>query len=458
MRVIICGAGQVGFSIASYLSREDNDVTVIDTQADMIARVNETLDANGIVGHASNPDVLDLAGASDADLIIAVTHSDEINMVACQVAHSLFNVPKKIARIRSQSYLNPAWLNLFSRNHLPIDVIISPEREIAEAIYDRLKVPGTTNVIGLAEDKVHMAGVICGENCPIVNTPLRQIVNLFPNLTLQVGAIIRNNRPVFPGPDDQMLVGDEVYFFTDTKHLKRALAAFGHEEQEARNVTVLGGGNIGLYLTRLLHKEHSQVRIKVIESDLARAIKLSESLPGISVLHGNGLDTKMLESADIASTEAMVTVTNNDETNIIASLLSKRLGCGRTISLVNNTGFLTLINMMEIDALVSPRAITVSSIMQHIRRGRIKALHSLREGFAEVIEAEVSETSGIANQAIGSIRLPKDVIFGAVVRGDEVIMPRHDLIIRPGDHVIILSAQEQARKVEKIFLVHVDLF
>lgn len=459
MRVIICGAGQVGFSIAAYLSREDNDVTVIDLKPDLIAQVNESLDANGIIGHASNPDVLDAAGANDADLIIAVTHSDEVNMVACQVAHSIFNVPKKIARIRNQAYLNPAWSNLFSRAHLPIDVIISPEKEVAQAIYDRLRVPGTTDVIGLADEKVHVVGVVAGENCPVVNTPLKQLSKLFPQLNIKVAAILRANKPIIPDQNEQILVGDEVYFFTDTRHMHRALATFGHEEKALNHaVTIMGGGNIGLFLARIMHENQSQIRIKVIENNLARAMYLSEQMKGVTVLHGDGLDPKTLEDAAISTTEALVAITNDDETNILGAILAKQNGCNRVISLVNKVSYTPLIRFMGIDAVVSPRTITVSSIMKHVRRGRIKALHSLREGFAEVIEAEVSETSSIANLDIVNIKLPKNVIIGAIVRGDDVLMPEPDVTIRAGDHVIVLAEQSQARKVEKMFLVHVDLF
>ncbi len=458
MRVIICGAGQVGFSIAAYLSREDNDVTVIDLNADLIAQVNESLDANGIVGHASNPDVLELAGASDADLLIAVTYSDEVNIVACEVAHGLFNIPKKIGRIREQSYLSPLWANLFSREHVSIDVVISPEKEIARAIYNRLRVPGTTNVIGFAEDKVHLVGVMCNENCPVINTPLKELTHLFPTLAITVAAIIRGNKPVIPNQDEQILVGDEVYFFVDTRKMQRALAVFGHEETEAHNVVILGGGNIGLFLTLMLREEQNQVRVKVIEHNLARAMYLSERLQGVPILHGDGLDPEMLEDADISQTETIVAVTNDDETNIMGALLAKQGGCKRAISPVSKVNYTSLVRTMGIDAVVSPRAITVSSIMQHVRRGRIKALHSLRDGFAEVIEGEVSDTAGIANVEIRNLKLPKGVLIGAVVRGAEVFMPDPDLKIRPGDHVVVLADQAQARKVEKMFLVHMDLF
>ncbi|WP_435641796.1 Trk system potassium transporter TrkA [Micavibrio aeruginosavorus] len=458
MRVIICGAGQVGYNIAAYLSREDNDVTVIDIQPDLVAKVNETLDANGIVGHASNPDILAAAGAADVDLMIAVTQSDEVNMVACQVAHSLFNVPKKIARIRDRAYMKPEWSNLFTRAHMPIDVIISPEMEVAHAICERLRVPGTTNVMRLADGRVHLVGVMCGDNCPVINTPLKQLTNLFPSLSLKVVAIIRGQQAIIPNENEQMYAGDEVYFFTDTDHLQRAMAAFGHQEKEARHVTVLGGGNIGMYLTRILQEQSPQTRIRVIENNLARAMTLSEQLRGVSIMHGDGLEPKTLEDADMANTETMVAVTDDDETNILAALLAKQAGCERVISLVNKVSYTPLIKFLDIDAMVTPRAITVASIMQHVRRGRIKALHSLRDGFAEVIEAEVSDTSSIVNTEVGRIKLPRDVLIGAIVRGDDVLMPQPDLKIRSGDHVIVLATQAQARKVEKLFLVHVDLF
>ncbi len=458
MRVVICGAGQVGYSIAAYLAREDNDVTIIDLNPQLIGQINDELDVNGIVGHASNPETLSLAGASEADMIVCVTHSDEVNMVACQVAHSLFNVPKKIARVREQAYLDPAWSNLFSRAHMPIDVIISPEVEVAKAINERLSVPGTTNVIPMAEGKVHLAGVICGEKCPVVNTPLRQLTSLFPDLHVEIMAIFRGPKGIIPDSDDQMLVGDEVYFCVETEHLNRALIAFGHEEQEARRVVILGGGNIGLGLAQLLTHAHKDLRLKIIERGEERAVFMSEQLEDVIVLHGDGLDRDVLEEADIAHTETLIAVTNDDEANILGSLLSKQYGCERVITLVNKNTYTPLIGALGIDAVVSPRAITVSTIMQHVRRGRIKALHNLRDGFAEVIEAEASDTSTIVNTPLADLKLPQQVIVGCIVREDTVIMPRPDTVIRPGDHVIVLAAQGQAQKVERMFSVQVDLF
>ncbi len=458
MRVIICGAGQVGYSIAAYLAREENDVTVIDLDASLVAQINDELDVNGMVGHASNPDVLQQAGAADTDLIIAVTHIDEVNMVACQVAHSLFNVPKKIARVRAQAYLEPAWMNLFSRAHMPIDAIISPEIELANAINERLSIPGTTNVFSLAQGQVHLVGVICEDQCPVLNTQIRQLDALFPDLPIEVALILRGNKIMIPDDDEQLQPLDEVYFFTDAEHLERAMAAFGHEEQKARTVCIFGGGNIGLSLAKVLQQEQKRVQIKIIENDAQRAMKLSEELQNVIIIQGDGLQHEILEDANIAQTETLIAVTNDDETNILGSLLAKQYGCERVITLINKPTYRSLVTSLGIDAVVSPRASTVSTIMQHVRRGRIKAVHTLRDGVAEVIEAEVSETSALANVVLGEAELPDDVLIGAIVRRNDFILPHDGCKILPGDHVIVMVKAGQAREVEQLFTVQVDIF
>ncbi len=458
MRLIICGAGQVGYNIAAYLVREDNDITVIDHQPQLIARINEELDVNSIVGHASDPETLSKAGAEEADMIIAVTHSDEINMVACQVAHSLFNVPKKIARVRRQNYLDPAWSNLFSRSHLPIDVIISPEIEVARAINQRLHIPGTTSVIPLANGLMYMVGVLCYENCPVVNTQLKQICGLFPDLDIFVAAILRAGKIFIPDDADQIVAGDEVFMFASAVHLKRALAVFGHEEKEARNIVILGGGNIGYYLAHLLSENYKDIRIKIIEQNTPRARELSEKLTDVIVLNGDGLQQDILQEAGIDKVETLIALTNDDETNILGSLLAKQHGCQRVITLVNKPAYSTLLTSLGIDVAVSPRSSTVSRIMQHVRRGRIKELHTLRDGIAEVIEAEVSDTTILANKTLGSFDMPEGVVIGPIIRQNKIIMPSPECGIRPGDHILTFVMQGQARKIEKIFTVHVDLF
>ena len=458
MKVIVCGAGQVGSNIGRYLATEGNDVTVIDQSPELIQKISDQLDVRGLVGFASHPNVLEAAGAADADMIIAVTLADEVNMVACQVAHSLFNVPTKIARVRHQSYLQPIWADLFTRDHLPIDVIISPEIEVARAIARRLQVPGAFDMIPLADGRVRVIGVICGPGTPILNTPLRQLTGLFPDLNIEIVAIVRDDRPIIPSGDEMMLPGDEVYFVCDTRHLGRAMIAFGHEESEARRIIILGGGNIGLCLAEEIEERHPQVSARLIEVDRTRAQGIAQRLKRTMVLHGDGLDPEILEEANVRATETVVAVTNDDEGNILASLLAKRYGCQRAITLINKPTYSPLVTTLGIDAVVSPKSITVSSILQHVRRGRIRAVHSLRDGFAEIIEAEALETSSLVNQPLKALKMPAGIIVGAIVRGTEVIIPRPSTVIKPHDRVIILAAAGQVKKVEKMFSVRLEFF
>ncbi|MCB1530253.1 MAG: Trk system potassium transporter TrkA [Alphaproteobacteria bacterium] len=459
MRVIICGAGQVGYNIAAYLSRENNDITIIDNDPDMIARVNEELDVNAIQGHASIPDVLAAAGAGEADMIAAVTHSDEVNMIACQVAHSLFNVPRKIARIRDRRYMAPVWANLFSRAHMPIDVIISPELEVAKAITKRLSVPGTTNVISLAEGALHFCSVVCETDCPVINTPLRQLAMLFPDINVGILAIYRNGKLRIPEKEEQMMIGDEIYFVADTNHIERILSAFGHEEKEARSVVILGGGNIGVCLAQELKEKHKGINIKIIEKNPRRAIMLSETFTDFIILNGDGLNKTILEEANMQATETLVAVTEDDETNILASILARQYGCDRTITLLNKSNYNAILGPLALGTTVSPRAITSSTIMQYVRRGRIREIHTLLDGEAEVIEVEISDNTAIVNTPLKDIHFPKGILIGAILRkGGEVIIPSGETVMKPQDHVVLFVLAGASAAVEKIFSVQVDLF
>lgn len=457
MKVIICGAGLVGANIAGYLAEENNDVTVIDINPELIAQVNDTLDVSGIVGFASHPDVLERAGAHDAEMIIAATYADEVNMVACQIAHTLFNVPKKIARVRQQTYLDPIWANMFSRDHMPIDVVISPEVEVAKALYDRIKVPGVFNIIPLADGQVQLASVICKDDCPVINTPLKHLGTLFPDLICRVVAIARGNKKIIPSDEDEMYPGDEVYFVAATKHFSRAMAAFGHEEPETRRVLIVGAGNIGYRLAKDIQDNHPRLTARVIEADYERAQFVSQNLDKTIVLHGDGLDMAILEEANIGSTEAIIAVMSHDESNVLVSLLAKEAGCERAITLVGRSAYIPIVTSLGINAVVNPRAITVSTILQHIRRGRIKAAHSLRDGFAEILEVEALDTSDVISKPIRNIKI-KNVIFGAIVRDDEILVPGPDTVIKPDDRVIILAAHDQVKKVEQMFSVRPEYF
>ena len=458
MQVIICGAGQVGFNIARYLSTENADITVIDQSSELVGKVTELLDVKGLVGFASHPDILEQAGAADADMIIAVTYADEVNMVACQICHSIFDVPTKIARIRHHSYLDPMWADLFSRDHMPIDVIISPEIEVAKAIERRLEIPGAFDVHPLANGKVSLIGVHCTPETPILDTPLRELTALFPDLHIVVVGIWRDGQGIVPRPEDVLLVGDAVYFVAETGHVARSMATFGHEETEARRVIIVGAGNIGLNLARAVEKSHPQVSLKLIEIDKARAETAAQALDRAVVIHGNALDTEILEEANANLAETVVAVSNDDEVNILTSLLAKRYGCQRAVTLINKTSYAPLVGPLGIDAVVSPRAITVSTILQHVRRGRIRSVHSIPEGFGEVIEAEALETSSLVGVSIREANLPNGVIVGAIVRGDEVIIPRGDTVVRANDLVVIFAATEAVKKIEKLFAVKLEFF
>jgi len=458
MQVIVCGAGQVGLSIARHLAAENNRVTVIDKSPELIQKIAEAEDLQAIAGFASHPDVLERAGARDADMIVAVTYSDEVNMIACKIAHTLFNVSVKIARVRAQAYLDPQWEKLFADGEMPIDVTISPEIEVARAIRQRLRVPGAFDTLSLAGGRVRALGTRIEPACPIVSTPLRQLTALFPDLHLAIVTILRGGRTIVPSPDDVLLVDDEVYFVAEESHVTRALAAFGHEEPEANRVVIVGGGNIGLFLAQEIEAKDPKISLKLIESDKDRARHVAGLMARTTVVQGDVLDSEILDEIGLERVDTLITVTNHDQVNVLASLLAKRRGCKRTIALINTLHYQSVVNALGIDAVVSPRAITVSTILQHLRRGRIRAAHSLRDGAGELLEAEALDTSAISGKRLEEIKLDKGIIVGAVVRGDTVIVPRGDTVIEPKDRVVLFALPDQVRKVEKLFTVGLEFF
>ncbi len=458
MKVVICGAGQVGSTIAAYLSEEGNKVTLVDESPDTIQRVTDMLDVAGVVGCASHPDVLAQAGAMDADMLVAATYSDEVNMVSCQVAHSLFNVPKKIARVRHQSYLDHKWQNLYDRDHLPIDVVISPEVEVAKAIANRLRVPGAFNIIPMVEGRVQLVSVVCKPNCPLINTPLKHLTNLFPDIAVEVVAIIRGESNIIPSGMESMRVGDEVYFVCATEHLQRIMSAFGFEMFSTRKVLIVGAGKIGVRLAEELTTNYKDISVRMIEADLRKAQAAAEKMPTITVLNGNAMEQEKLREAGVGSSEAVIAVMNSDESNILVSMLAKQQGCDQAIALVNGQSFTALVSNLGVDAIINPRVITISTILQHVRRGRIKAAHALRDGFAEILEVEALDSSGVINTPLREVRRSKGIIFGLIVRGEKIIVPQPDTVIRPDDRVVILAEHSQVKTVEAMFSVRPEFF
>lgn len=457
MHVIVAGAGQVGVSIARYLAKVGNDVTVIDQNPELAQRIGDALDIQVVVGHAALPSTLERAGAADADLLVAVTQVDEVNIVACQVAHSLFDVPTRIARIREQDYLDERYADLFRREHIPVDVVISPEREVARAIALRLAIPGALTVVPFAEDLVRLVSLRIDETASVIDTPLRELTALFPDLHLVCVGILRGERFFVPGGDDRILVGDEVFFVCETAHLGRALPVFGRSEPSPSRLVIVGGGNIGLGLAEIIESRHAEIACKVIEANPARADLIAQRLHRTVVLAGDGRSRDTLLEAGADDAGAIVAVTNDDDVNILSALLAKRLGCQRALALVTRSDYEILTADIGVDVTINPRDTTVSSILGHIRRGRIRAVHTIRDGVAEVFEAEALETSPIVGQPLRELKAP-GLVLGAVVRDGRVIAPRGDTVVRAGDRVVIAARAETVKRVEQLFAVRLDYF
>jgi trk system potassium uptake protein TrkA len=458
MKVVICGAGQVGYGIAERLSRERNDVSVIDLSPGLIQSVTETLEVRGFVGHAGHPDVLAQAGADQADLLIAVTLYDEVNMVACQVAHTLFKVPTRIARVRAQSYLAPHWRDLFAADGLPIDVVISPEREVGEMVLRRLALPGAVETVNFLNDQVTVIGIQCDEECPVVDAPLRQLTELFPDLKAVVVGINRQGRVFIPRSDDTVRVGDLAYVVAQADQVERTLSLFGHDEVPAQRVVLCGAGNIGLYVAKAMEARSLRARLKIIETSRERALAAADQLTRAIVLNGSALDRDVLEEADIAQADTMVALTNDDQVNVLSCVLAKKLGARRNLALLNNSSYPAFAKGLGIDAFVNPRQITVSRVLQHVRRGRIRAVQSLGDGSAEAVEAEALETSPLVGRPLREVDALKNVRIGAIMRGGKVIMPTGSTEIEARDRVVLFTLADQVREVEQLFRVSLEFF
>ncbi|MCA3437823.1 MAG: Trk system potassium transporter TrkA [Rhodobacter sp.] len=458
MKVIICGAGQVGWQIARHLSGEKNDVTVVDSNADLVRRATDTLDVQGVAGFASYPDVLERAGARDADMIIAATHSDEVNMVTCQVAHSVFSIPRKIARLRAQSYLDAIYGDLFSTKNLPIDVVISPEREVAEAALQRLAAPAAFDTESFMGGKAQLLGIALDEECPVLNTPLRQLSDLFSTLRAIVVGIRREDRLFAPDPEDQLFAEDQIYVFSHTEDVNRTLEIFGKTNKKQERIVIVGGGNVGLAVAHALETRTDRVRVKIIELDRQCAERAADTLQRTIVLNGDGMDIDILMEANIDRADAVLVVTDDDKTNMLVAVRAKSAGCPMAIALVNDPTLVPLMGPLDIDAYINPRATTVSSILRHVRHGKVRAIYSIGDAEAEVIEAQVLSTSPLAGRPIRDIEFPEGVLVGAVLRGEAVLKPTGSLRITEGDVVALFAMAKDVPEVERLLQVSIDFF
>ena len=454
MNIIICGAGKVGFSISKQLSAQGHSVTVIDQSSEDIKKINETQDVKGIVGRASLPTVLENAGAENTDMIIAVTRNDETNMIVCQLASSLFNISKKIARIRTKDFLEGKWGKLYNKTNIPIDVIISPELEVAKSLYRRLEAPGALDNVPFGNDKVKMLEISIERNCPIKDIPLKKLTEKFPDFKANILGAVRKEKFIYLKKNDQMLEGDNVYLVVSSAQLNAILKAFGHDEKIAKNVLIIGGGNIGLNLAKMLESNVENVRIKIIEKDKKRAEEIASELSSSMVINGDALDEDILKEANLEGSETVLALTNDDENNMMACVLAEKSGLKkRTIAIVNKTNYNLLQDSLNIDDLVDPRMTTVSRIMEHVHRGTIGTVYSLLDGEYEFIEAKILDKSELLNKKIKDVNLPEDIRIGAIVRKDQVIIPRSNSVFEKDDLVVFLAKREQLKEVESIFSI-----
>jgi len=458
MKIIVCGAGQVGWQIARHLSSERNEITVVDNNAELVQRAADVLDVQGIAGFASYPDILERAGARDADMIVAATYSDEVNMITCQVAHSVFGVPRKIARLRAQSYLDAIYSDLYRRDHMPIDVVISPEREVAEAALQRLYAPATFDTESFLKGKAQLIGILLDADCPVINTPLRQLSELFSTLRAIVLGVRRDGVLFTPEPGDQLFPGDQIYVLTVIEDRDRTLEIFGKSVRKQERVIIIGGGNVGLDVARRLENRADRIRAIVIERNRAVAERAADALERTIVLNGDGMDMALLEEAGISRADAVLSVTDDDKTNLLTGVRAKAAGCPLAISLVNDASLGTLMEPLGIDAFINPRTTTVSSILRHIRHGRVRAIYSIGDAEAEVLEAQVLSTSPLAGRMIREADFPEGVLVGGLMKGGKVVRPTGDVRIEEGDVIVLFALAADVPEVERLLQVSVDYF
>ena len=460
MNIIICGAGRVGFTIAKLLSEQGHSITVIDQSSEDIQKINDTLDVKAIVGKATYPTILEKANASEADMIIAVTRNDEINMLICQIAFSIFKIPKKIARIRSQDYLNPKFTRVYNKENLPIDVIISPEIEIAKSIQRKLEAPGALDSVPFANNKIRLLEILINKNCKLIDIKLNELTKKFPNLEANLIGIIRDEKFIIPKKNDEVKYNDKIYVIINSSQMAETLEAFGHNEKISKKILIIGGGNIGYNLAKNLEESLDSVRVKIVEKNKERAEYLASELNNTIVINGDGLDEEILVEANLEEAETVLALTNDDEDNLMVSVLvekfakdEKNLEDKRTMALINKPNYSLLQSSLKIDDLIDPRMNTVSSILKHIHKGTIETAYTILNGEYEVIEAEIIETSELINKELKNTNLPDEIRIGAILRNDKVIIPRSNFVFQKDDRVVFLAKKDSISVVENLFRI-----
>jgi len=460
MNIIICGAGRVGFTIAKILSEQGHSITVIDQSSEDIKKIDDTLDVKSIVGKGTYPSILEKANAMDADMIIAVTRNDEINMLICQIAFSIFNVPKKIARIRSQDYLNPKFTKVYNKENLPIDVIISPEIEIAKSLQRKLEAPGSLDNVPFANNKIRLLEILIDGSCPIKDIKLNELTKKFPKLNSNIMGVIRDEKFILLKKTDVMVKNDKAYVVINASQMNKTLIAFGHTEKISNKILIIGGGNIGFNLAKNLEESFDSARVKIIEKDKERAELIASQLNNTIVINGDALDEEVLLEANLEEVQTVLALTNDDEDNLMVSVLVEKfakdndeLSDKRTMALINKPNYSLLQTSLKIDDFIDPRMNTVSSILKHIHKGTIENAYSILNGEYEIIEAEIIETSELVNKELKNSNLPDEIRIGAVLRNDEVIIPRSNFLFKKQDIVVLLAKKDFLHVVENMFRI-----
>lgn len=453
MKILILGAGQVGSSVAANLAREANDITLVDKNPDWLHDLRDRMDIQTVVGDASHPNVLEKAGIEDTDMLIAVTNSDETNMVACQIAYSLYNTPTKIARIRALDYIMHP--ELFHRDALPIDVIISPEQIMTDYIRHLVEYPGALQVLDFASGKVQLVGVKAYSDGLLVGQEIQTIRDHMPGIDTRVAAIYRRGKAIVPKRNTVIEVDDEVFFIAARENIREVMNELRRVDKPFKRIMIIGGGQIGKRLAQTLEKRH---QVKIIEFDPQRTKYLSHTLEKAVVLLGSATDEELLLEENVDNMDAVISCTNSDEINILSTMLAKHMGAGKVMSLINKPGYNELIEKQGlIDVAISPQQVTIGELLTHVRRGDVVAVHSLRKGAAEAIEAVAhgdKDTSQVVGKRVEEIDLPKGANIGAIVRGDEVLIAHHDTMIQSEDHVVLfVTEKSRIHEVERLFQV-----
>ncbi len=451
MKIVVCGAGRIGKNIVSYLSQGNNDISVIDNDQRHLDEIAKEWDVLPVLGSASHPEILEKAGAMNADLILAVTNVDEVNMIACQVADYLFHVRKKIARIDSKDFMDPLWCELYNEKNIPLDLMISPDIEIAKAIYSIIKIPGTSSVMPLYDNKIFLLSIRCQENCPLFKVPLNHIEMVAPELRISLVSIVRQGKNFIPGPDFMLEEGDEVYFLVEEKQIDDAVHTFGMDKPSNEKVVIFGGNLISQFLAKKLGKDDSISSCKIIDEDSTSAKHLARILDNTTIIYGEMMSDIILDEAGVNTADVTVSATLRDKDNLLASLISRKNGARSTISLVNSRAYSTLVSNFSDSIVVDSSSVTVSAILKELRKAKIRQAYSLGRGFGEVWEIKIDENSPIIDKKIIELEIPDNSKVCAICRGEIIIYPTLYDKIYEGDNVILFSSSKAIRKVEKIF-------